>query len=89
MEFHPTWLIVIGLGFDIVGAFLIVLPIVGRFVKIKDDQMGAPESGYVDKNTSEPNYELKGSIKAKAGIALLVMGFVLQIIGNWFLNPPM
>lgn len=51
--------------------------------------MGAPESGYVDKNTSEPNYELKGSIKAKAGIALLVMGFVLQMFGNWFLNPPM
>jgi len=32
--------------------------------------------------------ELKDYIKVILGIVLLVVGFILQIIGNWIQNPP-
>jgi len=32
--------------------------------------------------------ELRGFKKFSWGIAILILGFILQIIGNWFLNPP-
>ncbi len=32
--------------------------------------------------------EMEGFKKFNLGIAILILGFILQIIGNWFQNPP-
>jgi len=112
VEFHPTWFIVIGLGFDIVGAFLIIGPIRQRrrlgkmlYKTLKEitDSLDKREKGKdeisllsnkeeIDKLVSH-DYdrqisELEDYSKLLIGVGFLVLGFSLQIIGNWFLNSP-
>lgn len=83
-----TFLIVLGLGFDIVGAFFIVEPILRRFVWIDPKrEQGARTEDYVDKARTEPNYEQKSSNQAWTGFGFLAVGFLLQIIGNILQNP--
>ena len=44
----------------------------------------------IAENLSEREIEeIKGYKKLSWGIAILILGFILQIIGNWFQNPPL
>lgn len=108
-----TWLIVIGLGLDILGAILIVGPIrhgrrmfkrLSEVVKEIIENMQKAKEGKLEKVTPENNKErieqlafilndrlieeLEGYKKIVLGIAILVLGFILQIIRNWLQNPP-
>lgn len=86
---EPTWFVLFGLGFDIAGAFLIVEPILTRFVRIDPrKQQGAPTGDYRDKAQTEPDYEHKTSNQAWFGFGFLAFGFLLQFIGTWLKNPP-
>lgn len=113
MEIHPTWIIILGLGLDILGAVLIVGPIrnsknmskrVRGFLKKIFEDIQKAKEGKLEQITPETNREiidrlahsdderlieeLEGYKKFIWGIAFLVIGFILQIIGNWWQNPP-
>ena len=108
-----TWVIIIGLGLDIVGALFIIGPlrhrkylrerafqifkeIFGEIAKLKEEKMEetSPQSnkeridrltqGFWDRELAE----FEGYKKINLGIAILILGFILQIIGNWFQNTP-
>jgi len=110
---EASLLIVIGLGFDILGAVLIIGPIRQRrrmtkmlFKSFREivDGLDKRNEGSEDEisplsNKEEidrlvtSNYErqiseLEEYPKLLTGIGFLVFGFILQIIGNWILNPP-
>ena len=111
---EATWIIIIGLGLDIVGALLIVGPlrhkkylfkrlnevlkeIFGGIAKFKEGKIEeiSPQSNKerIDQLTQIVNdgllEELQGFRKFYWGIAILILGFILQIIGNWLQNPPL
>jgi len=111
---EAIWIIIIGLGLDIVGALLIVGPIrhsknmfkrLAEVVKGIIENMQKTKEGKPEKITPETNKEridqlahslndrlieeLEGYKKFILGIAILVLGFILQIIGNWLQNPPL
>jgi hypothetical protein len=79
------WFNVVGLFFDLVGATVLAW---GLLITKKDAlKLGVPR--YAG-DTDEENLKLpavqdriKQSLIAKIGLALLVIGFLLQIVGNW------
>lgn len=111
---EATWIIILGLGLDIIGALLIIGPlrqrkylrkriiktfqeIFGEIEKLQEGktEMPSPETNKeridrIAENLSEREIEeIKGYKKLSWGIAILILGFILQIIGNWFQNPPL
>ncbi len=92
----PTWIIIIGLGFDIAGAILIIKPLLERFSTmpgVKEDEN--KEASLKDHNGKPLYFSLnpfshyaRNRQLAWAGLILLCFGFVLQIIGNYYQNPP-
>ena len=78
------WFTVIGLIFDIAGAvFLSYGLIISRKKAI---ELGKSRfSGNDDKNLELPQVKdrLKQSRNAIIGLALLIFGFLLQIVGSW------
>jgi len=110
---EATWIIIIGLGLDIVGALLIIGPLrhrkylmkrvsetfleifeaLAKFKEGKKEEI-SPQSNKerIDRLTQairdKELEELQGYRKFNWGITILILGFILQIIGNWFLNPP-
>jgi len=87
-----TWIITIGLVFDMIGVILILSPLL-HLVKANHPK-GDPNpekneftGGIVD---LKHHYEQdkKAQRNAWVGLGFLVFGFALQIFGNWILNPP-
>jgi len=110
---EATWIIIIGLGLDIVGALLIIGPLRHRkylkkrleeFLKEIFEALAKSKEGKTEEISPQSNKEridrltqaitdreieeLEGFRKFNWGIAILILGFILQIIGNWFQNPP-
>jgi len=74
--------ILFGLALDICGAFLIIRPLLNRIKKLDPKkQQGAPEK-YAIQYTDEDT-ELKYQKWARCGLVFLVIGFGLQILGNY------
>jgi hypothetical protein len=80
------WLTVVGLSLDIIGAIFLAFKLI-----ISDEEaieLGGAwlEDGDNPKNNFE-NPPVKDRViqsrNAKAGITLLVLGFLLQLIGSW------
>ena len=90
MEIHPTWFIVVGLGFDIVGAALIISPILNYVIRKKTSEMEHESYYYEPKQfvTDDFKKEWYKQLWARMGIVLLGFGFFLQMVGNWIQNPP-
>ena len=111
---EATWIIIIGLGLDIVGALLIIGPLrhrkylikrVGEFIKELFEVIAKYKEGKTEEITPQSNRErieqlaqalndrqieeLEGYKKFNLGIAILILGFILQIIGNWIQKPPL
>ena len=86
----PTWVIITGLGFDIAGAIFIVSPLLNYIRRIKDTEMGVKTSAYGPKKLGEYAYKKEWYIqrRVRIGLGLLIIGFSLQIVGNYFQNPP-
>jgi len=73
------WYIIIGLGFDIIGAILIVKPILyfrGVWIQKNVDYF----KKHFDDQT--PSIEIRNIRMAWIGVALLSVGFAIQIYGN-------
>ena len=87
---EATWVIIAGLIFDIVGAILIVNPILNYIKKFKGSEFGEKVTYYQPKDSIRGDYEkdYKNQRKARIGLVLLLIGFCLQIIGNLLQNPP-
>jgi len=108
MEINPAWIIIVGLGIDIVGVLLIIGPIRQTrqlsktlFEKIKeiDEDIKKRREGKdeisplsnrkeIDRLThyvyDKIISELAAYKKVMIGVGLLVLGFILQIIGNYY-----
>ncbi len=79
------WFNVVGLLFDLVGATFLAW---GLIITKKDAiKLGVTRlAGDTDEeNLKLPSVQdrIKQSSNAKIGLALLVIGFLLQIVGNW------
>ena len=87
---ETTWLIIIGLFFDIAGAYLIVSPLLNYVRKIKGKEFGQKVDYYEEKEFVRPNpaKEFRIQTRVRIGLALLAFGFFLQIVGNWYQNQP-
>ena len=110
---EATWIIILGLGLDIVGALLIIGPLRHRKYLIKRldeivkeifEGIGKWKEGKIEEISLQSNKEridrltlavndrlleeLHGIKKFYWGITILILGFILQIIGNWFQNTP-
>jgi len=85
---EATWLIVIGLGFDIIGAIFIVGPLL-NLVNRTWGRMN-PEKELLGNDMKGMFRDDKRIQKlAWIGIILLSIGFAMQILGNWLQNPPL
>jgi hypothetical protein len=81
----PRWISIVGLGFDIVGAWVLGF---GLIISKKDAlRLGSTRwmSEDDDENTNLPQVRdrLNQSRNAIAGMTFLTAGFVLQAIGGW------
>jgi len=110
---EATWIIIIGLGLDIVGALLIIGPLRHRKFLIKRvteiikeifEGIAKAKEGKIEEISPQANKEridkltqaindreieeLQAFKKFNWGITILIIGFILQIIGNWIQNPP-
>lgn len=84
LPLHPNFLMILGLCIDIIGAFLIVSPILNEYNKFKIKEFkkkySFPEKSKFepDDNTSIRNNQNRGRL----GVSVLILGFVFQILGN-------
>ena len=79
------WFNVIGLSFDIIGALLLVLDL---FIFNPKNSFTNIEPETQDKKADYENSETVKHAKRQrtlsiCGFILLIVGFILQIIGNW------
>ncbi len=88
---ESTWIIVLGLCADIVGAYMVLRPLIYLYrrywgdqipdLKSKELTLGASQKDIVESQKRDMN-------DAKIGFLILFAGFVLQLIGNWIQKPP-
>ena len=86
-----TSIVIIGLVFDVFGAYLIVSPLMNYMRKrVFKDEKGHKIIDYEPKQFVIEDYEKDHRIQTRVriGFILLAVGFGLQMIGNWVLNPP-
>ncbi len=70
MTLDLRWLTIIGLAFDIVGVALVAWPLL-----VSQEKVFRTEGAVLTR--------LKESTCARIGVAVLMLGFMLQIVGNW------
>ncbi len=70
MALDPRWLNTVGLFLDIVGVFLVALPLFYTQEKVFRTE------GAIWERIRESNY-------ARWGVLLRISGFVFQIVANW------
>jgi len=91
LGFPPVWIIFFGLGLDVVGAVLIISPLL--YMAKKNYPKGDPSP-----NEKKPSYgltdmkhgydsDVSAQYRAWWGLAFLIVGFILQGVGNWLMNP--
>ena len=85
MGIDPQWFSVVGLLLDIAGAIVLTYGLI--LTKHQAVELSATR---IMGDTEEENLELpqvvdrlRQSRNAKVGLWLLVMGFLLQLVGNW------
>jgi len=77
-------LVIIGLIVDIVGVSLIIEPVLSQlkiFEKIKFFKKSLLSSKTIDK--LEESHIQQSQNKGKLGLMIIILGFILQIIGNY------
>lgn len=79
------WLIIIGLTFDLVGAIFLAYGLILSKKAAIHLGLSRWAGGSDQENLELPQVKdrLKQSRNAVIGVALLVIGFLLQIIGSW------
>jgi len=87
MEIHSTWIIIIGLWLDIAGVIFVVSPWLYFKRWNYNNTLADIISQQRDVN-DEASRRNKQNILMVIGFILLASGFILQIIGNYYQNPP-
>jgi len=89
---EATWIIIFGLCLDCIGAYLIIRPILYIYTSHWGDKDPRKDKGgslgMLDLNQKADDDE-KAQKFSRIGLAFLVIGFLIQMIGNLILNPPM
>ena len=82
---EPRWLTISGLTLDAIGAIVIAVGVFASPAKIEDlvSDGGAYYGDSPDEQSASIRDRLRQSRLAKIGAGLLVLGFALQIVGNW------
>ena len=84
-DFNLGWLNVVGLVFDMIGAFILTKSLIishEQAIELGVAKHSNPRS--VDNiNTPQVKDKIVQSRNAKIGLSILLCGFFLQIIGNW------
>ena len=87
MEISPTFIIITGLGLDIIGAIFIVFPLLTLVKRTWGDMN--PEKEHTRSDMLGMFWDDRRVQRlAWIGIVLLSVGFAMQIVGNWLQNPP-
>jgi len=78
-------LVIIGLAVDIVGALFIISPLLHQLERFRTLAFfaGAHDDETFD-NWRREDYLRDDQNKAKLGLSILVLGFLLQILGNYY-----
>lgn len=83
---NPNVLNIIGIMFDIIGAFFVAWEVAGQFKGDKYYKIGPPQCGDWEPRSPETDefikYTKSKEFKMKLGLILLVIGFMLQILSN-------
>ena len=89
---EATWLIIIGLGIDIIGAYFVLRPLLYLYKRYWGNEKPDLKSKELNMFSGDDSEIVKEQIvnqsEVRIGFTLLVIGFVMQMIGNWILNPP-
>ena len=88
---EATWIVVIGLCFDITGAYVVLRPLIHLYKRYWGNEQPNLESleirfGSYDKDIVKS--QKRDMKEARIGFLILFSGFVLQLLGNLIQNPP-
>ncbi len=90
---EATWLIIGGLVLDIFGAYFVLRPLIHLYKRYWEDEkpdLESKESRIFGRYDAKIVKEQKRDQReARIGFTLLGVGFFLQILGNWWQNPPL
>ncbi|MHB1204444.1 MAG: hypothetical protein ACYCZX_02665 [Rhodospirillaceae bacterium] len=75
---NPAWISEIGLAFDIAGAIVLTLGLL-----MTDAEIGERSGTYWDENPHMAKALRGDRVKGAIGLALLIVGFLLQAYGQW------
>lgn len=84
LPLHPNFLMIFGLGIDIIGAFLIVSPIINEYSRFTLKEFKIKYS-YPKISKSHPDDDisiLNNQNRGRLGLSVLILGFLFQILGN-------
>jgi len=76
------FLVMLGLGIDVFGAILIIAPLLNQYERY--EQQKFRERSKIGSDYQERSNIWNDQNQAKLGLSILVMGFLLQILGNYF-----
>jgi len=83
----PRWFSIIGLILDVIGAAILASGLIvdkGKISGLIKAYKGLPSSNEKENLKSAfAKHFFKQSNRAKIGVVLLVVGFILQIVGNF------
>lgn len=88
IEITPPIVNIIGLIFDIIGAWLVASEVVSQYKGTLTKPIGLDNNG-TEKHPEFEKWEFKKYYKMKLGLGCLIIGFLLQIIANlmtWYLS---
>lgn len=80
----PKFINSIGLLFDIAGAWLVAWEVINQYKQCQyKAQLFDDIGSNLEKNPNYEKWENNKYFKMQLGLALLTLGFILQIASNW------
>jgi len=83
LPINGYFLVMIGLALDILGAILIISPLINQYL-INYNQRFFKSSTEVFNQMREDRILISNQNRARLGLLILIFGFALQILGNYF-----
>lgn len=80
-----TLIIIIGLCLDIIGAYVVLRPLIHLYKRYWGNQtpdLKSEEVGFLPPEKEIVNSQIRDMKEARIGFIILVTGFVFQMIGN-------
>ena len=92
MIIEPVCVIFFGLALDVVGAILIVSPLLYMAKRNYPEGDPSPDKkkfvGGITDLKHGYDSDVSAQKRAWLGLGFLISGFAFQALGNWYLNPP-